>query len=292
MTTPAPAHRVSAIPFPPRYDLPGKPEGAGASVQDAYRQTSFLLHRDLSLFEEGMNLQVAIVAASSGSKHRTHHLAAIQGLWSRVFLYLADGCLVVSRGSYPSALPLIRSACECLAAERQLHDAAMDEFLAWLEPSLRPSEAFRAVDIGLGSYFAGGALADDERLGAIYRAAGDLSRPNFGATLLQVGPESNNMRLALTFADAAFHFGWAQITLGWLLALAERQVDAVFRMPDVFEAGEETRSAAAGWGGRLEQLLAEPARARVETVEEDGFRRYLVQNFRRASSGAPKKFLL
>ncbi len=292
MTGPAPGPRVSAIPFPARYDLPGKPEGAAPAAQDSYRQTSFLLRSDLSLFEEGMNLQLAIVSASGGSKYRTHRLAAIQGLWSRVFLHLADGCLLVTRGSYPSVLPLIRTACECLGAERQLHDTEMDEFLAWLEPSLRPNEEFRAVDVGLGPFFAGGAMADDERLGAIYRAAGDLSRPNFGATLLQVGPESNNTRLALTFADCAFHVGWAQITLGWLLALAERQVNAVVQMKDVFEINEDTHTAAATWAAAVEQLLAEPGRARIETVEEDGFRRYLVESFRRASSGAPKKYLL
>lgn len=292
MTTPAPGHRISAIPFPPRYDLPGKPEGAAPAAQDAYRQTSFLLRRDLSLFEEGMNLQVAIVAASSGSKYRTQQLAAVAGLWSRVFLYLADGCVLSTRGAYPSVLPLVRTACECLGAERQLHDAEIEEFLAWLEPSLRPNPAFKAVDVGLGPFFAGGALADDERLGAIYRAAGDLSRPNFGATLLQVGPESNNTRLALTFADAAFHIGWAEISLGWLLALAERQVNAVLEMQDVFEMSEEIRTAAADWSSRVQQLLTHPGRARIETVEEDGLRRYLVENFRRASSGAPKKYLL
>ncbi len=292
MTTPGPVHRVSAIPFPERYELPGRPQGATPQAEDAYRQTSFLLSGDLSLFLEGMNLQLAIVSASSGSKHRTQRLAAIQGLWSRVFVYLADAMLLVMRGSYPSVAPLVRAACECLAAERQLYTVEMDEFLAWLEGGLRPNASFKATDVGMGHFFAGGALADDERLRAVYKPASDLGRPNFGATLLQVGPESNNVRLALTFADAAFHIGWAQVTLGWLLALVERQLQAAVHMADVFAVSEETHRSYADFARRVNVALSEPTRCRIVEIEEDGYKRYLVENFRRAAAGAPKKYLL
>ena len=46
---PSPRQRVSAIPFPERYELPARPEGGDA--QDAHRQTAFLLGDDLRLFE-------------------------------------------------------------------------------------------------------------------------------------------------------------------------------------------------------------------------------------------------
>lgn len=291
-TQPRPGHRVSAIPAPERYDLPPKPAAAPAPVQDAYRQTTFLLRKDLALFQDGMNLQLAIVAASSASRFRTHRLAAIESLWSRVFLYLSDACLAISRGTYVSAAPLVRAACECLAAERQLHATEMDEFIEWLGGRLVPERSFKAIDVGLGHYFAGAALAEDERLRSVYRPASDLGRPNFGATLLQVGPESNNTRLALTFADTAFHLGWAQIALGWLLALSERQIQSAVHMPDVFAITDETRRAYSDLARRTDDLLDDPSRCRIVEVEMEDGKHYLVENFRRLSSGAPRKYLL
>lgn len=284
--------RVSAIPIPERYDLPPRPEAAPRAVQDAYRQTMFLLGKDLALFEEGMNLQLATVAASSPSQFRTHRLAAIESLWSRVFLYLSDACLAISRGSYPTAAPLVRAACECLGAERQLYGAEMNEFLDWLESGLQPERAFNAIDVGLGHYFAGAALAEDERLRSVYRPASDLGRPNFGATLLQVGPESNNTRLALTFGDTTFHLGWAQITLGWLLAVSERQVQSAVHMPDVFAVSDQARKTYLDIARRTDDMLGDPSRCRIVEVDEDGGKRYLVENFRRLSTGAPRKYLL
>ena len=67
---PAPTQRVSAIPFPERYELPPKPEDTPGPVQDSYRQTTFVLGEDLRLFEEAMNLQLRIVRDASGSSFR------------------------------------------------------------------------------------------------------------------------------------------------------------------------------------------------------------------------------
>lgn len=290
---PAPAQRVSAVPFPERYVLPGKPDAsAGQASQDAYRQTSFLLRDDLRLFEEGMNLQLRIVRDASHSSFRTHRYAALIGLWSRTFLALADGCLLAMRGSYASSAPLARAACECVAAQRQLHGAELALFLDWLATHFRPNAPHRAFEFGLGRYFAGETLATDERLRRVYRAASELGRPNFGATALAVGPESNNLRLALTFGDTAFHFGWAELTLGWLLALCERQLAVAVQASDVFPIHEDTHQAYFDLAHRVEAALSEPERCAVEEIVDGGHRRLLVHNFRRAPSGAPKRVLL
>jgi len=289
---PSPTQRVSAIPFPERYELPGKPSDASPAAQDAYRQTTFLLGEDLRLFEEGMNLQLRIVRDASPSAFRKHPYAAIMGLWSRTFLALADTCLLALHGSYASCPPLVRAACELIAAQHQLHAAEMEQFLEWLGASLAPNEAHKAFEFGLGRYFAGETLAADERLRLVYRPASDLGRPNFGATLLQVGPESNNLRLALTFADAAFHLGWAELVLGWLLALCERQLAVAVHAEDIFPIHEDTHRAYADLARRVEQTLSHSHRCSIEEVDEGGFKRYLVQNFRRAPGGAPKKILL
>jgi len=289
---PTPTQRVSAIPFPERYELPGKPEGAPPQVQDAYRQTTFLLRDDLRLFEEGMNLQLRIVRDASPSAFRKHPYAALMGLWSRAFLALADTCLLATRGSYASCPTLARSACELIAAQHQLHAGEMEQFLEWLAASLTPDERHKAVEFGLGRYFAGETLAADARLRSVYRPASELGRPNFGATLLEVGPESNNLRLALTFADTAFHAGWAEIVLGWLLALCERQLAVAVHAKGVFAIHEDTHRAYIDFDREVREALSRGDRCAIEEVDEGQYKRYLARNFRRALSGAPKKILL
>lgn len=290
---PTPAQRVSAIPLPDSYDLPAKPAGSDpGSVQGSYRQATFLLGDDLGLFRDGMNLQLRIVRDASPSAFRKHPYAALMGLWSRTFMALSDACVLMTRGSYVSCAPLVRSACEYIAAQHQLHAGEMELFLEWLSGNLKPNEAHKAFEFGLGHYFAGETLAADERLRSVYRPASELGRPNFGATLLAVGPESNNQRLALTFADAAFHFGWAELVLGWLLALSERQLAVAVHAKGVFPIHEDTHRSYAELARRTEQALSRPDRCRVEEVEEDNRRRLLVHNFRRTPGGAPKKVLL
>ena len=156
---PAPLQRVSAIPFPQSYSLPAKPEGAASSAQDAHRQTTFLLSEDLRLFEEGMNLQLRIVRDASASAFRKHPYAALMGLWSRTYLALADVCELAMRGSYASCPPLVRAACEYVAAQHQLHTSEMELFVEWLAGHLTPNETHKAFEFGLGHYFAGETLA-------------------------------------------------------------------------------------------------------------------------------------
>lgn len=288
-----PGQRVSAIDVPERYTPPGKPDDAAPpAVRDTFRQTQFALANDLRLFAEGMDLQLGILHGSSHSRYRTHAYAAVVGAWSRAYMALGDAALLITRGSYASVPNLVRSACELVAAQHQVQHEEIEEFTAWMLGHLKLDETHKAFDIGLGHYFAGTTLAADDELRLVYRAASDLGRPNFGSTLLEVGPESNNVRLALSFADASFHFGWAEIELGWLIRLCERQIAVAVHMSDVLNITPETHTVYADFASHVQQTLTQAARARIEEVDADRFKRWLVSNFRRQPSGAPKKLLL
>jgi hypothetical protein len=126
----------------------------------------------------------------------------------------------------------------------------------------------------------------------IYRASSDLGRPNFGATLLQVGPESNNLKIALTFDDRAFHVGWAELLMGWLLYLSGYQLNVACGATDVFQVSDDVRQRCDAFRQQVETLLSGPLRCRIEEIEEGNYKRYLVHNFRRATSASPKKILL
>ncbi len=290
---PSPGQRVSGIDFPQQYVLPGKPDDSvPAAVRDAYRQTQFALGSDLRLFAQGMDLQLRVLHDSSHSRYRTHTYAAVVSTWSRAYSALADACLLVTRGSYASAPNLVRSACELIASEYQVKREEMGEYIGWLFGHLKPDDEHKAFDVGLGHYFAGTTLAADEALRTVYRSASDLGRPNFGATLMETGPESNNLRLAYSFADPAFHVGWAEIELGWLLRLCERQLAVAVHMPDVLNLTPETHAVYGEYAAAAQETLSDASRARIEEVDVDGFKRWLIHNFRRQPSGAPRKYLL
>jgi hypothetical protein len=200
--------------------------------------------------------------------------------------------LLVTRGSYISTLPLVRAAAELIAAQEALRAGEMPLFFHWLDATLKPDEKFKAFEFELGRYFAGEVLASDDVLRSVYRPAAELSRPAFGASLLQVGPESNNNRLAIAFADASFHLGWAELALGWLLALASKQLEVVARADEIFPVSEERQSAIDALRRRVSESLARPDRCRIEEVPDGNDRRYLAHNFRRTAGAAPKRVLL
>jgi len=270
--------------FPERYALPSRPSAAPPSVADAYRQTQFLLGEDLAVFEKAMNLQLAVLAASA--RARSPEVAAMLALWSRVFSHLADACTLMAGGSYVSCPPLLRSACDCIAAQRSLA-ADFSEYRQWFEGAIRQQREHAALAFDLGRFRAGSALAEDDRLGGIYRLLTDLSMPHFGSTALQVASDSSLQKLALTFGDNAFHLGWAELITGWLLTLAEAQSSTsassgVFAIPDALRAQH------AGLARDIASALEGRRRCYVEDV--DG--RSLFHNFRRRASGAPKRVML
>lgn len=289
-----PSQRVSPVIFPQRWSLPARPEGEAPAAVDTFRQTEFQLKSDLRLLEEGMNLQLGVVKDTYPAKYRSHAAAVTQMYWSRAFHALSGAALLVTRGMYPAIPALVRSACECLAAAMQLGTSELPEFVAFLNASLRPDEGYHATDVGKGDYHAGGALAGNADLGLVYRCSSELSRPNFGATLIEVAPESNRQKLAITFGDQAFHFGWAQLELGWSLSLCRVLLGyATAGEQDVLGTSEETRLAVDAFLDRCAKLLAAPERCRIEeVVDADGNLRLLIGNFRRQSAGAPRKLLL
>jgi hypothetical protein len=283
--------RVAPIAAPAEYVLPGRAEGGSG---DPYRQTQFLLGEDLALFAEAMNLQLRLAKdAFPFSRFRTHALVAITGLWSRSFMYLSDALLLTVRGSYASTLPLVRTACEVIGAQEALRAGEMGEHDQWLTQTLHPNEEFKAFDFEMGRYFAGNTLASDPLLGSIYRPVGDLARVHFGSTLIQVGPESNNTRLSLSFGDTSFHQGWAELILGWLLALAARQVRVIVDAADaVFPVSDEARTAYEDLQHRIDAALGRGDRCSLTEVRDGNDRRYLISSFRRSSGAAPKKVIL
>ncbi|HLF70548.1 MAG TPA: hypothetical protein VI759_00135 [Dehalococcoidia bacterium] len=284
--------RVAAVATPDEYVLPARPAGVGPTVLDAFRQTQFVLGGDLDLFAEAMNLQLRLVRESRPPQYRTHALAALAAFWSRAYTQLSDAMLLVMRASYASTLPLVRSSCELIAAQIGLLGGEMEEHEAWLTEALKPDERFKAVEVGLGRYYAGGAIARDDVLGGVFRPATEFTRPNFGPSLLETGPESNQRLITIAFDDGAFHLGWAEIVLGWLLALSARQLRVAVESPERFVIAADARAQYEALQKRVDAALSRDDRCRVEEVRDANDRRYLIHNFRRGSGTAPKRFLL
>lgn len=285
--------RVSPVIAAERWDLPAKPgEDAPSSVQDAYRQTGFQLGGDLRLLREGMNLHLRVVQDSHPSKFRTHPLAAGLMLWSRAFLAISDAATAAVRASYGSVAPLARLACECIAAAHQAHTEEQAAFREWLAGALVPNEQHRATEVPIGQFMAGSTLVSEADLGAVYRAVSEFARPHFGIALALVAPESNGQKLAVTFADQAFHFGWAQLTLGWLLRLCDVQLRLARVAGAPYNVTDEITESVARWSLSVHALLDQPDRCRIDELAEGLGRRWLIQNFRRQAGGAPRRLLL
>ncbi len=287
-----PTQRVAPVVFPERWELPIRPESGPATSLDAFRQTEFQLRGDLRLLHEGMNLQLRVVAEAYPARYRTYASAVLQMYWSRAFLYISDSAQLIPRGSYVSVPPLVRSACECIAAAVQLSGEELGDFLAFLAETLRPHEQRRATEIGRGSYHAGGTLASNEELGLIYRAATELARPHFGATLIEVAPESNLQKLSVAFGDQAFHFGMAQIEQGWLLSLCCVLLQMALDREGLLGTSDDTRQGIDDFISSAAATLNSAGRCRIDEIEEGLERRFLISNYRRQPAGAPRRLLL
>ncbi|HEX5940137.1 MAG TPA: hypothetical protein VFZ12_07230, partial [Dehalococcoidia bacterium] len=187
---------------------------------------------------------------------------------------------------------LVRSAAECIGVQSQLHDSEMEVYESWLNHSLRQDHDQQALDLPLGRYRAAGILAADEKLGAVYRFVSDVSGTPFGGSAFLTAAESNPQRVAVTFADQAFHAGYAELCLGWLLRLCERQLAYVQDANDVFNLPAVRSSEADAIRSQVESALSMPNRCRVEEQTIEGERRYLIFNFRRSPGGSPRRILL
>lgn len=280
-----PRTRIGPLRVPERYRLPPRPQEESPDVQDAYRQSQFLLGQELSLFERGMVLQLRLARALA--RQRSGEAAALLALWGRAFAALADACQLLVRGSYASAVPLVRTACDMVAAQRGLLASAFAEWREWLAEALVQETEPPALSLALGRYRASSAIAQEPRLAAIYRPASELSQPHFGASALLTGPELALDHLPVAFAESSFHLGWAELLLGWLLSLCDLQLQTVAQS-GLLPPGEDAAEERAALGRETAAVLARPGRCRVEEVD-GGF--YLV-NFRRSPGGQPRRLLL
>ena len=284
--------RVSGMRAPEGWTLPGKPSALSPAAEDAWRQTGFLLGEDLRLIEAGLDLQARLAACGYAPSARTMEMAALASLWSRALLCCSDAASLARRGAYQSAVALVRQAIEHVAAQIAL-PSEYGAFLGWAHAAYARHEQARAEAVGLGHYFAGEAIAADEHLRAVYRAASDLGRPNFGPAALFAAEGAGPRRYPLVFADEAFHLGWAELLLGWLLRVGAVQLHAALHAPQHFPAPPPLRSEASSHVREAEARLGEGERCRLEEyADESGRRRMLLAGFRRRPGDAPKRLLL
>ena len=284
--------RVSGMRVPGSWTLPGKPAALSDAAEDAWRQTGFVLGDDLRLLEAGLDVQARFAASGYTPAARTMTMAALASLWSRAFLCASDAAGLVRRGAYQSAVPLVRQAIEHVAAQSAL-PGEIESFLEWAHHAYGRHDQARAEEVGLGHYFSGEAIASDDHLRAIYRAASDLGRPNFGPTALFTANEASERRYPLIFADEAFHLGWAELVLGWLLRVATRQMHIAMHATGHFPAARELRDEVVAHVQEVERHLAEGERCRLEEhIDESGRRRHLLTGFRRRPGDASKRILL
>jgi hypothetical protein len=276
--------RTVLAPIPDRWSLPSRPSAAPPAVQDSYRQTQFLLDGDLALLEQLMNLQLEIVRQNA--KPKTPALTGLLGFWSRSFSHLSDACTLLTLGAYSSCVPVLRAACDCIAAQRSLAGNA-GEYEEWLTDAVSQDRGHAGLGVNLGRFRAASAFAEDEDLGAVYRLLTDLSMPHFGATLLHTARDTSLQKLALAFADNSFHLGWAELTLHWLLSLASAQT-AVVVEAEAVAVDDRTR---AEWETARQDVQSVLGGKRRCYVEEDAGG-WVFFNFRRAPSGAPRRLVL
>ncbi len=287
-----PPQRVSGMRVREGWALLGKPEGLSADAEDAWRQTGFQLSGDMRLIEANFDWQAKLAATGYQPAARNMRMASLASLWSRALSSASDATSLYRRGAYQSALPLVRQAVELLAAQIAL-PAEYEAFKAWSHEAYGRDTATRSEDVGLGHFFAGETIAQDEQLRLIYRGASDFARPNFGPTALFVAGEASHERYPLVFADEAFHFGWAQLIGGWLLRVGVRQLHASMHVRGQFPADDALRASIVEHVREVEAHLDDGPRCRLEEVaDEDGRRRHLLVEFRRQPSDAAKRLLL
>jgi hypothetical protein len=287
-----PPQRVSGMRVPEDWSLPGKPPNLRPDAEDAWRQTGFLLSEELHLLSAGLSLQTRLAGSGYAPASRTMRMAAHASLWSRALTTTSDAIGLARRGSYQSALPLVRQAVELVAAQAGLEDD-YEEFKRWAHQGYVRNNEAKADEIGLGHYFAGDAISRDEHLRLIYRGSSDLGRPNFGPTALFVAAEASRQRYPLILGDHAFHLGWSQLLLGWLLRVDTKQLHLAMHAQALFPGSPELREEIVTHVREAETLLDDDRRCRLEEwTDGEGRRRHLLVEFRRQSSDAARRVLL
>ncbi|HUF53639.1 MAG TPA: hypothetical protein VMR52_07680 [Dehalococcoidia bacterium] len=275
--------KFQLVAFPEVYALPGRPGSGSQAMKDAHRQTSFLLADDLALLERAMNSQLRIVAENAKAKGT--HTAALLTLWSRTFSHLADAVASISVASYASAPLLLRGALDCIAVQRSLIADGFAEYETWYAGGI--GKQGTALSVELGHYRAASVLAEDDRLGLLYRLLSALAMPHFGSTLLLTSPDSGENKIVAGFADSTFHLAWAEVTLGLALQLGAAQIETV-RSTDVLALSDEAAADCDAVTRAVASALASSRRCYVEQQAD----RFTFHNFRRTATGQPRRIIL
>jgi hypothetical protein len=285
------SHRVSPPRISPVATRAARPPAAAAGSTDAYRQTSFVLGAEVDTVLDGLNLEGAIAEGSSGAKFRTQAMVAALGLWSRSWLSRLEALHAVEWGNYAAAVTLVRAAADYQASSLYILRTGAREWNEWLESggiALAPDQ--HATEFRLHAFRAAEVLAANDILGPLYRTTMDLSLSHFGSTLLVAGNESAPDRVLMTFGDRDFHLGLAELNLGWLAQLGIAQADALVEFEGVFAVTD--RPSLDRWRALAAELADGQDRCRIEAIEREGEKRYLVENWRREPRGAPRRLLL
>ena len=268
-----------------------KPPLDAAGSADAYRQTTFVLGKDIDLLLRGFALESGIAEASSDGKHRTQKMVAGLGLWSRAWLTRLEAMHALEWGNYVAAVALVRAAADYQAGGLYVLRDGAEEWSEWLaQGGIAISADVHATEFRLHAFRAAEVLASHEILGPVYRAATDLSLSHFGATLLLAGSDSTPERVLMTFGDRDFHLGLAEIITGWLLLLSVAQLEAALEFATVFAVPDEGLLARFNRDAR--EVASAASRCRIESTELAGDKRYLVHNWRRQPGAASKRLLL
>ncbi|MDE2639805.1 MAG: hypothetical protein OXI03_04390 [Chloroflexota bacterium] len=287
-----PPQRVSPITVPEDDPaLPSPDASQPALVRDAFREYGFACSVESPWIARSLTLQRGIVRDSTHSRYRNHRYAAALLLWSRIDAAALEAWRLIAWANYAAVPPLVRAALEWLGAEQAVVGSEFVEFQDYLRDFARHDAEHAAAEWGMGQYMAGQQLAMAPDLSAVYRAAAELSRPHFGASMLATGSGSNRQRVLVHWGDRSFHLGWAQLLSGWLMTLLGRQTRfAIGR--GLFAVDAAARESFQALTRESETLLARPDRCRAEWVTRDGRQRLLISGFRRPPSGAPQRILL
>lgn len=279
--------------FPEAERSPRPPAGAAGSA-DAHRQTAFVLGESVELALGGLRLESAVAEEAAGSRYRNVAVASLLATGSRAWLARLHALHAIEWGAYAAAAPLIAAAAEHEAACAALLADGGAAWRAWLDADgLTDLHEAHATQYALGAPPPDGMDGGDaipELLAEVRAAAGALATPSPGASVLLAGGESGPGRLAVTFADRDFHVGLAELTSGWLLALGVAKTELLLEAGGVLPVSDP--DALRRWARDARRELDAPRRCRMERREVGGVERYVVENWRRAPSGAARRVVL
>lgn len=265
-----------------------KPENGGAA--DAHRQLGFVLGEEADTVVDGLELEAALAQASTGAKFRNHTVASVLATWSREWLLRLQALHAAEWGNYVGAIALVRDAVEMQAASAHLLATEAAGWQQWLtNGGITADHERHATGLRTGALRLDEALANDELLARLHWVTSRLASPAFAATLFVSAPGSDTTRVAVTFGDRDFHYGLAELVIGWLLELSGAQLQ---RIRDSGFFGEGDGDAIERFERAARRAIDRKDRCTATETEDDGETRLLVNNWRRQPATAPRRFLL